>query len=89
MKAAYRKTQEALATNPKLRAFFGDTFLGRVRDWDEFVAGYLNGRDDRWQSKMKQMFADKGYESDTFDYYAEAVEKHKGFFERNGFLFER
>ncbi|HEU4796513.1 MAG TPA: hypothetical protein VFT02_12835 [Pyrinomonadaceae bacterium] len=68
LKAAYRKTQQALASNTKLRAFFGDTFLGRVRDWDEFVAGYLNGRDDRWQSKMKQMFADKGYESDTFDY---------------------
>jgi hypothetical protein len=60
-----------------------------LSDWDQFVAGYLNGRDDRWQAKMKQMFADKGYEPDTFDTYAETVEKHKGFFERNGFLFER
>jgi glucuronate isomerase len=58
-------------------------------DWDQFVTGYLNGRDRKWQSKMKAMFAEKGYESDTYDYYAQAVEKYKGFFERNGFLFER
>jgi hypothetical protein len=35
------------------------------------------------------LFVDKGYEPETFDVYAETVEKHKGFFERNGFLFER
>ncbi len=29
---------------------------------------------------MKQMFADKGYEPDTFDVYAEAVERHQGIF---------
>jgi hypothetical protein len=89
MKAAYKKTQRELATNAKLRAFFGGTFLSRLFDWDQFVTGYLNGRDRKWQSKMKAMFAEKGYESDTYDYYAQAVEKYKGFFERNGFLFER
>ncbi len=89
LKAAYRKTHQALAGNNKLRGFFSDTFLRRLHDWDEFVAGYLNGRSDDWQSTMKQMFARKGYEPDTFDVYANAIERHKGFFERNGFLFER
>jgi hypothetical protein len=89
LKAAYQKTQQALATNTRLRAFFSETFLGRLFDWDNFVAGYLNGQTSDWQSRMKQLFADKGYEPDTFDYYAEAVDKYKGFFERNGFLFER
>jgi len=89
LKTAYRKTQQALATNAKLRAFFSKTFLSRLLDWDQFVAGYLLRRNGRWQSKMKQFFADKGYEPDTFDYYAQAIEKHKGFFERNGSLFER
>jgi DUF971 family protein len=89
LKAAYKKTQQELKTNAKLRAFFSDVFLKRLFDWDEFVAGYLNGRDLRWQAKMKEMFADKGYEQDQYDYYAQAVEKYKGFFERNGFLFER
>ncbi|HEX6283791.1 MAG TPA: hypothetical protein VFZ71_02910, partial [Pyrinomonadaceae bacterium] len=89
LQAAYRKTQQALATNTKLRAFFSETFLSRLFDWDEFVAGYMNGRDDGWQKRMKRLFADKGYEPDTFDTYAETVEKHRGFFERNEFLFER
>ena len=89
LKAAYKKTQQALTTNKTLRAFFNGTFLSRLFDWDEFVSGYLNGRGKRWQSEMKQMFAKKGYEPDMFDTYAAAVDKHKGFFERNGFLFER
>lgn len=89
MKAAYKKTQRELATNTKLRSFFSDTFLSRLLDWDQFVCGYCNGRVDQWESKMKQLFADKGYEPDTYDYYAQAIEKNKGFFERNGFLFER
>ena len=89
LKAAYQKTQQALTDNAKLRAFFNGTFLSRLFDWDQFVNGYLNGRGKKWQSEMKQLFAKKGYEPDTFDTYAQAVEKHKGFFERNGFLFER
>ena len=89
MKAAYKKTQRELATNAKLRAFFSETFLSRLLDWDQFVTGYCNGRDDRWQSKMKRLLANKGYEPDTYEYYAQAIEKNKGFFERNGFLFER
>jgi len=89
LKAAYQKTLAAMASDAKLRGFFGGVFLSRLLDWDEFVAGYLNGRDDRWESEMKQLFSEKGYEPDTFDYYAQAVEQYKGFFERNGFLFER
>jgi hypothetical protein len=89
LKAAYQKTQRALTSNRTLRAFFNEVFLGRLFDWDEFVSGYLNGRSKRWQSDMKQLFKKKGYESDMFDTYAQAVDKHKGFFERNGFLFER
>jgi len=89
MKAAYRKTQQELSTNAKLRAFFGGVFLNRLFDWDQFVSGYLNGRNRKWQAKMKEMFSEKGYEPDTYDYYAQAVDKYKEFFERNGFLFER
>jgi hypothetical protein len=89
LKAAYKKTQAALQTNAKLRAFFSKVFLSRLFDWDEFVVGYLNGRDSKWESKMKQMFREKGYDARQYDDYAQAVEKNKGFFERNGFLFER
>ena len=87
LKAAYRKTLAALSSSVKLRGFFSDVFLSRLFDWDQFVAGHLDGRDERWQLEMKKLFAKKGYEPDTFDTYAQAVEQHKGFFERNGFLF--
>lgn len=87
LKAAYKKTLAALSTNVKLRGFFSDVFLSRLFDWDQFVAGHLNGRDERWQTEMKKLFAKKGYEADTFDVYTQAIEQHKGFFERNGFLF--
>ena len=89
LKAAYQKTLSAMTSNAKLRGFFGSVFLSRLFDWDDFVAGYLNGRDESWQAQMKQLFKQKGYEPDTFEYYAQAVESYKGFFERNGFLFER
>lgn len=89
LKAAYQKTLAAMMSDAKLRGFFGGVFLSRLLDWDQFVAGYLNGRDERWQAEMKQLFTEKGYEPDMFDYYAQAVEQYKGFFERNGFLFER
>jgi DUF971 family protein len=87
LRAAYRKTLSALSSNNKLRGFFSDVFLGRVYDWDQFVAGHLNGRDEHWQTEMKKLFAKKGYEADTFDVYTQVIEQHKGFFDRNGFLF--
>jgi len=77
-----------LSTNAKLRGFFSGVFLSRLFDWDQFVIGYLNGRDERWAAEMKKLLAKKGYEPDTFATYANAIEQHQGFFERNGFLFE-
>ena len=87
LKAAYHKTLAALSTNVKLRGFFSEVFLSRLFDWDQFVAGYLNGRSETWQTDMKKLFAKKGYEPDMFDTYTQVVEEHQGFFERNGFLF--
>jgi hypothetical protein len=37
---------------------------------------------------MKKMFAEKGYDSDAFDYYKQAADKGRGFLERNAFLYE-
>ena len=87
LKAAYKNTLSALNSNVKLRGFFSDVFLSRLFDWDQFVAGYLNGRDARWQTDMKKLLAKKGYEPDMFATYAQVVEQHKDFFERNGFLY--
>jgi hypothetical protein len=92
LKDAYRKTQQALLTDPKMRAFFSQTFIDRLFDWDKFVSGYLQRSDKAlsrmWEKEMKEMFAAKGYERDAFDYYMEAAEKHNGFLERTSFLYD-
>lgn len=86
LKIAYKKTQQAIVNDRKLRAFFSDVFVDRLFDWDRFVAGYL--RYERgWKSQMKRIFKEKGYESDAFEYYTEAAEKYRGFLDRNAFLY--
>ncbi len=89
LKAAYKKTQQAVVNDRKMRAFFTDEFVNRLFDWDEFVAGYLQGANKRsaWKKKMKAMFRAKGYEANAFDYYTEAAEKYRGFLDRNSFLY--
>jgi hypothetical protein len=84
--AAYKKTQQAVLTDRRLRAFFSDVFVERLLDWDRFVVGYLK-RERGWEKQMKRTFKEKGYEAEAFDYYKEAAEKYRGFIERNAFLY--
>lgn len=86
LRAAYKKTQHAILNDRKLRAFVSEVFVSRLLDWDEFVAGHL-GSKKGWKARMKRMFKEKGYESDAFEYYSEAVDKYRGFIERNSFLY--
>ncbi|HKR14241.1 MAG TPA: hypothetical protein VJT15_19405 [Pyrinomonadaceae bacterium] len=86
LKAVYKKTQQAIVNDRKLRAFFTDEFVSRLFDWDRFVAGFLN-RERGWEKKMKRIFKEHKYESDAFDYYMEAAEKNRGFLDRNAFLY--
>ena len=83
---AYKKTQEAVLNDRKLRAFVSDVFVSRLLDWDQFVSGFLHPLRG-WETRMKRVFKDKGYEPDAFEYYAEACEKYRGFIERNAFLY--
>lgn len=86
LRAAYKKTQQAVLKDRRLRAFVSDTFVSRLLDWDQFVAGYLHP-EKGWDARMKRIFKEKGYESDAFEYYSEAAEKYRGFIERNAFLY--
>lgn len=83
---AYKKTQQAIVNDRKLRAFVNDVFVERLLDWDQFVAGYLGGKSG-WKSRMKRIFKEKGYERDAFEYHWESCEKYRGFIERNSFLY--
>ncbi len=89
---AYRKTQHALLTNPRLRPFFHQDFVKRLLDWDVLVNGYLQlapetDADTLWTTAMKQMLAEKGYEERMFDVYKEVIEHHRGLFERQAYLY--
>jgi len=42
-----------------------------------------------WEDEMKRMFAEKGYDRDAFEYFTKAAERHRGFLERNAFLWGR
>src|ERR1043165_7284256 len=86
--AAYRKTQQAILNDVRLHAFFSDVFRSRLFDWDEFGRGFLKGRRGKWEKQRRRMFAEKGYETDAFEYYREAAQKARGFLERNRFLYE-
>jgi hypothetical protein len=93
LREAYRKTQEALLTNPKLRAIFNDQFVKRLPDWDTFVTGYLQLNGDRkaaaaWKRKMKRALAAKGYRSEAYAKYAEALEKNRAFVEKYRDVFD-
>jgi len=93
LKAAYRKTQQALLTNQEMRAFFSQVFISRLFDWDTFVTGYLKKQDNlrlnaTWEKEMKKMLAAKGYDRDAVAYYTKAAERYRGFLERTSFLFD-
>lgn len=93
LKDAYKQTQLALLTHPKLKPLFSKTFIDRLLVWDTLVAGYfqMNGDEKanaKWKKRMKKLLATKGYSNRSFDEFMKTIEKHKGFLERISFLFD-
>jgi hypothetical protein len=93
LKAAYRKTQREMLSNPKLRSVFHKAFLERLLDWDKLVGGHFRLNGDkaaakRWKKEMKEMLAAKGYGKEAFEAYMQTIEENKIFLERNRDLFE-
>jgi hypothetical protein len=93
LRKAYKKTQRALSTNPKLRALFNEQFVRRLPDWDTFVSGYLqlNGDESaasRWKKEMTKTLAAKGYRGDSFENFEKAIGKNREFLERYRRLFD-
>jgi hypothetical protein len=93
LKEAYKQTQLALLTHPKLRPLFSKTYIDRLLVWDTLVSGYfqMNGDEKangKWKKSMKKLLAAKGYNSTAFDEFMKTIEKHKGFLGRISFLFD-
>jgi hypothetical protein len=92
LKEAYRKTQDTMLSNSRLRSSFHKGFIDRLLDWDTLVGGYfqMNGNKSaaaRWKKKMKVMLKAKGYGNEAFEAITEAIQKNIEFLERNRDLF--
>ncbi|HEY6333350.1 MAG TPA: hypothetical protein VI756_28760, partial [Blastocatellia bacterium] len=93
IKQAYRRTQQAMVANARLRTSFHKSFIDKLLVWDTMVSGYfrLNGNKAEsaaWKKEMKQMLLKKGYRSGTFEAKIEAIKQHAAFLERNLDLFD-
>lgn len=93
LRAAYKKTQNELLTNPRLRSLFNKEFLEKLFDWNRLVGGYLQANGSRsartgWKKGMREMLSAKRYSPASFDTYLEALENNRAFLERYSFLFD-
>ena len=92
LEQAYRKTQDELVNNPKVRSFFRSTFVARTRDWDTLVEQYLSLAEDpaaqaSWKEEVQTFLGRKGYEQDLIEEHLEALEKYTDFLKRYAFLY--
>jgi hypothetical protein len=93
LKDAYKKTQHALAINPKLRSLFDSVFIERLLDWDALVGRYLQITSETsagasWREDLRRLLSAKGYRRDMGDAYIDALENNRAFLERLSFLFD-
>jgi hypothetical protein len=93
LRKAYKKTQRALLTNPKLRALFNEQFVRRLPDWDTFVSGYLqvNGQKSvatTWKKEMKKTLDAKGYRHEAFEAFEKAIKTNREFLEKYRRVFD-
>ena len=89
---AYKKTQQALLSNPQLRSSFNPAFLSRLLVFDTLTAGLLHAKPESpswqaWKEQMTEMLRGHGYRQNSFDAYAEIIEIHRPFLERHSYLF--
>ena len=92
MKQAYKKTQRAVARDPKLRALFDSEFIDQLADWDQLVKTYLKIKPTesataKWKDTNRKILVEKGYRAGQVDDHMQAIESNRAFLERQAFLF--
>jgi hypothetical protein len=92
MKKAYKKTQRAVARDPKLRELFNTEFIDQLADWDRLVKTYLRIKPTesataRWKDTNRKLLVEKGYRARQVDEHMQAIENNRAFLERQAFLF--
>ena len=91
-KEAYKKTQQALLSNPQLRSFFNPAFLRRLLIFDTLAVGLLNAKPESpswqaWKERMTEMLSAHGYRENAFQAYAEIMDIHRPVVERQSYMF--
>lgn len=93
LRDAYKKTQQALLTNPRLKQFFSEVFIDRLLVWDTLVDGYLRMNGDKTanagvKKELKEMLAAKGYRNGAYESYMKTIKQYSAFLERYSYLFD-
>jgi hypothetical protein len=93
LKDAYKKTQNELLTNPRLKQFFSEVFIDRLLVWDTLVEGYLRMNGDKAanasvKKELKEMLAAKGYRNGAYESYMKTIKQYSTFLERYSYLFQ-
>lgn len=92
LKDAYKKTQQALLSDPQLRSYFNPAFLRRLLIFDTLAAGLLDAKPESsssqaWKKRMGEVLDRNGYRPNAFERYAEVIEANRAFLERYSYLF--
>jgi hypothetical protein len=92
LKAAYRKTQDEICANPRLRACFSSVFVERIRDWDQIVVRYLSVKDDAskvesWRDETTRLLQRKKYDEGLIREHLRCIENYSNFLQKYSFLY--
>jgi hypothetical protein len=92
MAVAYRRTTQALASDPKMRHLFSKSYRRHLRDWNAIAADYLGAADDEAQlaeckERTRAFLARRLYGEEVIKNYLTALEKHGDIVKRFAFLY--
>ena len=82
---AYRKTVHAVATDPRFRPLFHDSFRKRVRDWDTIVARAVTRDAASWKEWLKKYLRGKKYPAHLVEEYLVMIPPFRRFWRRAAF----
>lgn len=75
--ASYRRTQQAIRTQPALRELFHEQFLAHLQDWDQTVALFLRGGEGgSWESAARDFLTLNGHSETQISDHMETIRRH-------------
>jgi hypothetical protein len=92
LRAAYRKTHQAICGDPQVQACFFPEFVERLHDWDEIVVRYLNVRNDSsavdvWREETTRLLQAKRYPENLLHEHMVGVQRYANFLEKYSYVY--